>query len=142
MNIGRDTFLALSTIIWATGEVAPTSAAALMEAARVCGLEGSDLVEIERSTRERLPLDSVGPLAPDHADSVFAYGLATWLARANDMLIESEKRALEVFGDLLGISRGERNRAAAAAHSIRVATDGRIDHDVMALARELRRTSS
>lgn len=139
MNIGRNAFAALSTIVWATGEIVPTAAAALIEAARACGLEGEDLVEIEGSTRQRINLESIGPLALDHAKSMFAYGLATWLARANNTLLDTEKRALAEFGDRLGLSRNERIVAAAAAHAIRDATDGKDEHDVVALARELAR---
>ena len=139
MGLDRDTLLALSTVIWATGEVAPSSAAAMVEAARVCGLHGDDLLAIERATREPVDTVSLAPLELDGSQRMFAYGLATWLARANDVLVPSEKSVLAALGDRLSLSHEQRVRAAAAAHAIRHASDPVRDHDIAALARELAR---
>lgn len=138
MKLDLDVFLALSTIIWSSGDVTPAEATALCEAARACGLVGDDLRAVERATREPVSIDKLGPFTLDEQQRVFVYGLATWLARASGFLVAGERRALTRLGDALGLSLDERMRAAVASHSIRDARDEDLgDHDVMALAREL-----
>jgi hypothetical protein len=138
VHLPRDAVLALSSVIWATGVVVPAGAAALLEAARESGLRDDDLLAVERATGVPPRRTDVASLALDAAQRLFAYGLATWLARANDTLVRAEMQALADLGDRLGLSHDERARAAAAAHAIADPALLVPDHDVMALARALR----
>ena len=118
LNLPKRSFLALAAIGWADGALKPNEAQGLVRAAKECGVSGADLAEIEKATKQRVELASVdvGGLAP--WEQVLTYALASWLACLDGVQSTDERETLMQLGDLLGLEKALRVRAAAAANDI------------------------
>lgn len=124
MTLPKRSFLALAALGWADGSLQRKEADGLVRAARACGLEGTDLAEVERATRERIALDgnNVGGLS--RWEQVLTYALASWLAYLDGVQSTDERETLAQLGDAMGLDKPLRARAAAAANDIACLPEG------------------
>jgi hypothetical protein len=140
MTLPKRSFLALAAVGWADGSLQRKEADGLVRAARACGLDGADLAEVERATKERIALDasSVGGLS--RWEQVLTYSLASWLAFLDGVQSTDERETLAQLGDAMGLEKALRVRAAAAANDIACLPEGgRPDRfDFVKLAERLR----
>ena len=117
-------FVALGALGWADGTMKKIESAALVRAAKECGIEGDDLAEIERSTKTRVELASFDPEGIAPWDRVITYALASWLTTLDGVVSSDESAVLAQLGERLGLEAGTRARAAAAAFDISVLPEG------------------
>ncbi len=140
MTLPKRSFLALAALGWADGSLQRKEADGLVRAARACGLEGADLAEVERATKEHTALDAehVGGLS--RWEQVLTYALASWLAYLDGVQSTDERETLARLGDAMGLDKALRARAAAAANDIACLPEGgRPDRfDFVKLAERLR----
>ncbi len=118
MKLPRDVFVALSAVIWADGMVTGDEAEALLGAARATGLPPGDLAAVEAATRSPQPLEGVSNLGLDALEREFVYAIALWLASADRVVVESEKKVLARLGDLLELTPEVRERASVVAGAL------------------------
>jgi tellurite resistance protein len=118
LNLPKRSFLALAAIGWADGALKPNEAQGLVRAAKECGVSGADLAEIEKATKERVELASVDVGGLAAWEQVLTYALASWLACLDGVQSTDERETLMQLGDLLGLEKALRVRAAAAANDI------------------------
>jgi len=124
IQLPTQAFVALGALGWADGTMKKIESAALVRAARECGVEGEDLAEIERSTKSKIELASFDPGSMGAWDRVVTYALASWLATLDGVVSSDESAALAQLGERLGLEAGTRKRAAAAAFDISVLPEG------------------
>ncbi len=140
MTLPKPSFLALAAIGWADGSLNRKEADGLVRAAKACGLEGADLAEVERATKERTTLADahVGDMPP--WEQVLTYALASWLSSLDGVQSTDERETLQQLGDALGLDKPLRARAQAAANDIACLPEGgRPDRfDFVKLAERLR----
>ncbi len=117
-------FVALAALGWADGTFKRIESAALIRAAKECGIEGEELAEVERSTKTRVELASFDPGDLGPWDRVITYALASWLATLDGVVSRDESAALAQLGERLGLEAGTRKRAASAAFDISVLPEG------------------
>jgi len=120
----KSSFLALAAVGWADGTFRKDEGAALVRAAKACGLADEDLAEVERSTKTAVSLDTYEAGDLGEWDRVVTYALASWLAQLDGVQSTDESHALRTLGDKLSLSAGVRSRAAAAAFDIAVLPEG------------------
>jgi hypothetical protein len=124
IQLPKQAFVALGALGWADGTMKKIESAALVRAAKECGVEGEDLAEIERSTKTRVDLASFDPGSMGTWDRVVTYALASWFATLDGVVSSDESAALAQLGERLGIEAGTRKRAASAAFDISVLPEG------------------
>ncbi len=141
-RLGKDVFLALATIAWADGVVAPAEAEALVRAARASGLAGDDLAAVEAALRERSALDVVGTLHLDDEEKLYVFCLAHWIAGVDGFVDDQEKVALTELGDRLGLSADDRARAAGTAALLESDSTASTRRSLTDLARAIERAAA
>jgi uncharacterized tellurite resistance protein B-like protein len=134
MKLGKDVFVALASVAWADGHMAPEEAEALCGAARACGLEGAELDAVVECTKTPVTLDEGAVRGLDGGEKSFVYAIACWLACADGQVVEAERASLAHLGRLLGLDAEERSHARAAAALTAELTGG---GDITALAEEI-----
>jgi uncharacterized membrane protein YebE (DUF533 family) len=124
LKLPKRSFLALAAIGWADGTLKRNEAEGLVRAAKECGVEGPDLAEIEKATKNRIALDAIdmGGLGP--WEQVLTYALASWLACLDGVQSTDERETLHSLGDALGLDKALRVRAAAVANDIACLPEG------------------
>ena len=140
MTLPKRSFLALAALGWADGSLQRKEADGLVRAARACGVAGADLAEIERATKERIALDAEHVEGLSRWEQVLTYSLASWLAYLDGVQSTDERETLAQLGDVMGLDKALRVRAAAAANDIACLPEGgRPDRfDFVKLAERLR----
>ena len=118
MSLTREAFLALSSVIWADGEVVEAEAMAYLGAARAIGLRGEDLQAVVDATERPVALESVDVDDLSKSDREFLYAIAVWLMAVDEDIDASERQMVETVGDRLGLSAGDRDRARLASLTI------------------------
>ena len=124
VTLPKRSFLALAAIGWADGSLQRKEAAGLVRAATEAGIQGADLEEIDRATKQRTPLESldVGGLSP--WEQVLTYALAAWLAALDGITSTDEHQALATLGEALGLDKPLRTRASVVAFDIACLPEG------------------
>ena len=124
VTLPKRSFLALAAIGWADGSLQRNEATGLIGAAKACGVDGTDLAEIERSTKQRTSLDSVDVAGLSRWEQVLTFALASWLSTIDGVKSTDERETLGKLGDALGLEEALRVRAAAAANDIACLPEG------------------
>jgi hypothetical protein len=127
IKLPKQSFLALAAIAWADGNYQKNEGAALLRAARECGVEADDLAELEAATKKSIALESVDLAALGDWEKVLTYSLASWIALLDGVVSTEEHKSLRALGTQLALAAPLRERAAAAAFDISVLPDGRPD---------------
>lgn len=124
MKLSKQPFLALAAIGWIDGSLQKVEAIGLLRAAKEAGLEGDDLAEIEKATKEKISLDAADVSGMTEWEQVLTYALAAWFAQLDGVVSTSEHSSLLALGDKLGLAQPLRKRAAVAANDIACLPDG------------------
>jgi len=127
IKLPKQAFQALAAVAWADGNYQRNEGAALLRAAKECGIEGDDLITLEASTKVRVDMNSFEPDAMSEWEKVLTYALAAWLAQLDGIVSTEEHATLRTLGTRLALAQPLRERAAAAAFDIAVLPDGRPD---------------
>jgi len=139
VTLPKRSFLALAAIGWADGSLQRSEATGLVRAAKACGMDGADLAEVERVTKQRIALDAVDVSGLSRWEQVLTFALASWLATVDGVKSTDERETLQQLGDALGLDEALRVRAAAAANDIACLPEGRPDrYDFVKLVARLR----
>ncbi len=118
MELPTSSFIALSAVAWADGRMSKGEATGLLGAARACGIDGDDLAEIERSTKETVSLDDFDADGLSGWQKALTYAIASWLARVDGTTVTAEHESLTALGDKLGLGKEKLGAAASAAFDI------------------------
>lgn len=124
MNLSKRSFLALSALGWVDGSLQRIESVGLLRAAREAGLTGTDLDEIEKSTKEKHTIDEMDLSGMSEWDQVLTYALAAWFAQLDGVVSTDESTTLGTLGKKLGLPEPMRKRAAVAAHDIACLPEG------------------
>jgi len=127
IKLPKQAFLALAAVAWADGRYQRNEGAALLRAAKECGVEGDDLAAVEASTKVQVEMSSFEPGEMSEWEQVLTYALAAWLAQLDGIVSTEEHASLRTLGTRLDLAPPLRERAAAAAFDIAVLPDGRPD---------------
>jgi len=111
-------FLALAAIGWADGSLQRVEREGLLRAAKECGLEGDELAQIERASKEKRGLDGLDLSGLSRWEQVLTYALASWFAALDGVISTSEHETMVEIGNRLHLEDALRTRAAAAANDI------------------------
>ncbi len=124
VSLPKRSFLALAAIGWADGSLQRKEAAGLVRAAAQAGIQGGDLEEIERATKDRTPIESLDVGGLSQWEQVLTYALAAWLAALDGVTSTDEHHALSTLGDALGLDKALRTRASVVAFDIACLPEG------------------
>lgn len=124
-RIPKRAFIGLTAVAWADGSLRRSEHAALLHAAKQHGLEGEDLAEVERATKEKLAIEAFDPGDMTEWERVLTYAIASWLAQLDGVVTTEEHDDLVALSERLGISKAIRDRATAAAFDIAVLPESR-----------------
>jgi hypothetical protein len=116
--LNRQVFLALATVAWADGNLAPAERDGILSAARGAGFAGDALNSLEQAIQVRVELSSLNLRKLSALDRVFVYATAEWLARLDGAVQASEQDALAKLGDFLMVSERARSNAREATLDI------------------------
>jgi uncharacterized membrane protein YebE (DUF533 family) len=119
-TMNRHVFLALATVAWADGVLAPEEREGILRAAAGAGFSPQDCAELDAAIQKPRDIESLNLGRLSAIDRVFVYATAVWLARIDGVMDPGEIEALKRLGDKLMIS--EKKRAAADAAAVEVAT--------------------
>ena len=109
--LNRQVFLALSTIAWADGNLAPEERDGILSAARGAGFTEDDLASLAEAIKTRCELASLSLRKLSALDRVFVYATGEWLARLDGAVQPSEVDALKNLGEFLMVSERVRDDA-------------------------------
>ncbi|HEY4116401.1 MAG TPA: hypothetical protein VGM56_01045 [Byssovorax sp.] len=124
IELPKQAFIALSAVAWADGSFRKDEATALLRAAKESGLSAEDLAEVERSTKEKVPLETFDASALGPWERALTFALASWLARLDGVQSLDESDTLKALGDRLELAAPSRIRAASAAFDVAVLPEG------------------
>lgn len=127
IKLPKQSFLALAAVAWSDGRYQKNEGAALLRAAKECGVEGGDLTALEAATKQRTDLAAFEPGDLTEWDKVLTYALAAWIALLDGVVSTEEHESLRALAKRLDLSNALRERAAAAAFDVSVLPDGRPD---------------
>lgn len=113
--MNRQVFLALATVAWADGDLAPEERDGILQAARGAGYAGDEFAALEKAIQEPCDLATLDLRKLSALDRVFAYATAEWLARLDGVVHQSEEKALRELGEFLMLSERVRNKAREAS---------------------------
>lgn len=119
-KLNRHVFLALATVAWADGVLAPEERKGILRAAAGAGFSPEECAELDVAIQKPRDIDSLSLGRLSAVDRVFVYATAVWLARIDGVVDAGEVAALGRLGDKLMLS--ERVRAAADGTAAEVAT--------------------
>src|SRR6266513_526616 len=115
ITIPKQAFVALAAVAWADGELRPAEGAALVRAAKECGVAGDDLADVENATKKKVAMDAFDPGAMTAWQKVMTFAIASWLAQLDGVVSTVEHESLVKLGERLELSKHLRDRAASAA---------------------------
>lgn len=131
-------FLALATIAWADGVMAPEERDGILRAARNAGYDDRDLAAIAKRIETPVELASLALHRLSGPDRVFVYAAAEWVALADGRLDPKEVEALKALGDYFKLSEDVRDRARQAVKQVaQLPTGNRPDRYDFGKLREL-----
>lgn len=110
-TLNRHVFLALATVAWADGVLAPEEREGILRAAAGAGFSPEDCAELDQAIQQPRDIDSLNLGRLSAIDRVFVYATAVWLARMDGVMDPGEVAALQRLGDTLMIS--DKKRALA-----------------------------
>ncbi len=113
--LNRQVFLALATVAWADGQLAPDERDGILRAAKNAGFSDADVQALAASIETPVPLSSLTLRKLSALDRVFVYAMAEWLARIDNQLDPKEQAALNELGGFLMLSERVRTKARDAA---------------------------
>jgi uncharacterized tellurite resistance protein B-like protein len=123
IQVGRDVFVMLATIVGADGKVERSEIEGLLHGAREQGLGDDDLRAIEEAaTRGRAAAIEGARLSP--ADRLFVYAMAYWISRIDGEMSEDEDKALGKLGAELTLADDVRMAAEAAVDQVAALPEG------------------
>ncbi|HHH31172.1 MAG TPA: TerB family tellurite resistance protein [Polyangiaceae bacterium] len=126
--LNRQVFLALATVAWADGQLAPDERDGILQAARSAGFDDADVDALSKSIEAPVSLSSLDLRKLSALDRVFVYAMAEWLARIDNQLDPKEQVALDELGAFLMLSERVRTKARDAVQEIaRLPTGNRPD---------------
>jgi uncharacterized membrane protein YebE (DUF533 family) len=117
-RINYQVFLALATVAWANGDLAPEERAGILSAARYAGYSDGELSSLSKAIETPRELSSLSLHRLTALDRVFIFATAEWLARLDGVVEQSEVAALAALGDFLKLSEQVRVNARRAALEI------------------------
>jgi hypothetical protein len=123
-KLPKGAFLALASVAWADGEMRPAEGAALLRAAKECGVEGEDLTAIEGATKKKVDFADVDPGDLTPWQKVVTYAIASWLAQLDGVVSTIEHEGLVKLAERIGLDKALCTRAASAAFDIAVLPQG------------------
>jgi hypothetical protein len=109
--LNRQVFLALATVAWADGNLAPEECSGILRAAKGAGFSDEDVASLRTEIQTPCALSSLSLRKLSAVDRVFVYATAEWLARLDGVVEQSEQDALKALGDFLMVSERVRNNA-------------------------------
>ena len=110
-KLNNQVFLALATIAWANGKLAPEERAGILSAARNAGYSEEALAYLSKLIETRVELSSLSLHRISAVDRVFVYAAAEWVARIDGRVVPGEEAALQALGDFLKVSEEVRANA-------------------------------
>jgi hypothetical protein len=137
MKLDKNVFVALAAIAWSDGDVSEKEAEALLRAARAWSLDDGELEEIERCTRERVPIDSISNLELGRQERLLVYALGAWLTKVDGVVVPNEGAVLDRLGVALGMTEDEREIAQSDGMLVAAFMGEATRRDVIGIAREI-----
>jgi uncharacterized membrane protein YebE (DUF533 family) len=113
-TLNRQVFLALGTIAWADGQLAPEERDGILSAARKAGWSDADLEALQRDLGTPVELSSLDLRKLSALDRVFVYAMGEWLARLDGVVHPDEQKALDALGEFLMLADRVREKALKA----------------------------
>ncbi|MGH7436597.1 MAG: hypothetical protein ACRENE_13065 [Polyangiaceae bacterium] len=123
-TLNKDVFLALAAIAWADGSLDPDEADGIVRAAVDEGLAFEDIEAIDAATKNRVDLGVIDRSPMSREDRLFVFAVATWIAKMDGKVTDTEAQALTKLGDLLGIPEKARAQAEGIAAQVAALPEG------------------
>ena len=117
-GLNRQVFLALATVAWADGNLAPAERDGILQAARNAGFSEEALASLGQAIQSPVQLSALDLSKLSALDRVFVYATAEWLARLDGVVEQSETAALQQLGDYLMLAERVRGKARETSMEI------------------------
>lgn len=133
-------FVGLAAVVRADQRMTRDEAAALVRAARECGLTGPDLQAVENATTSTIEIANVDASGLSPWQRVVTYALGTWLARIDGVVQSAEHASLASLARTLELPKKTLDAAGACVLDVMMLPAGnRPDkYDFVALEKRLR----
>jgi tellurite resistance protein len=118
MKLPKESFVALAAVTWADGRMSRNEAEGLLRAARAAGLDGADLDDVQKATKERTEVSDADLTGLTPWERGLTYALAGWLARVDGVENAAESEALRKLGAALDLPQDKLDSAAAGAFDV------------------------
>jgi uncharacterized membrane protein YebE (DUF533 family) len=133
LDIGRDTLIALAAIGWADGTLDPEEAEAIRGAAGQLSLAPDQLQAVEQALQNPVAIEEVETVRMSRTTRLFTYAAAAWVAHIDGQLAATERQALDLLAERLGLSNVARERAEGMVQDMASAPDAMPRLDVLRL---------
>ncbi|MCC6217765.1 MAG: hypothetical protein IT376_23100 [Polyangiaceae bacterium] len=118
LKLPREAFLAIAAVGWSDGWMRKKEAAGLLRAARVCGLDGADLAEVEAAAAKAPSLETLDLSGVGAWEAAVTYAIAVWLAKLDGVVNAEELANLRTLRDRFGVPQPKLDAAASAAFDV------------------------
>jgi uncharacterized membrane protein YebE (DUF533 family) len=117
-QVSYQVFLALATIAWANGTLAPEEREGILSAARHAGYSEPELAYLSKLIETPVAVSSLALHRLSGRDRIFVCAAAEWVARVDGHVDPSEVAALQALGDRLRVAEPVREKARRAVVEI------------------------
>lgn len=127
-KLPKSTFVAIASVAWADGRMSKAEAQGLVHAAKTLGLDGADLAEVEKATKDKVTVEAFDPTGLTDWEKLVTFGLANWLSRLDGVQQGAELDSLRALhGKLVGgdVTDYKLRSAAAIAFDVAMLPEGR-----------------
>jgi len=131
--------LALATIAWADGELAPEERAGILRAAADAGFTGDELGDLEQAIEQPRDLDELHLHRLTAIDRTFLFGTGIWLARLDGVEDPSERDALVQLAERLMLAPRVQAGVMRAVDEVAQRGGDANDFDLVALRNTIER---
>jgi len=104
VQLTPDVFRMLLAVGWIDGHLDEEESDAILRAARAEGFEETTLQELQALAKSPVDFGEVDRANLDAVAQLYIYGVASWVARSDDVLSEEEWAALHAIATIVGVT--------------------------------------
>ncbi len=133
VQLNPDVFRMLLAIGWIDGHLDEEESDAILRAARAEGFEEATLEELSALAKAPVDFGEVDRTGLNAAAQLYIYGVASWVARSDDVLSEEEWAALHAIATVVGVTGRGRQAVDEIVEALAATSDKPLRLDLTGL---------
>ena len=133
IQLTPDVFRMLLAVGWIDGHLDPEESDAILRAARAEGFEEGTLQELKALAKAPVEFGEVDRTKLDAAAQLYIYGVASWVARSDEVLSADEQAALHAIATIVGVTGKGRQAVDTIVEELAATSDKPLRLDLTGL---------